>query len=369
MPYERITDPGSVKQCYDALQEAVGGDLWDPDRELAVAFWTVNNYRVGLNETPSGSRFQVNVGEDEADGEGMFATDGDGKRWLTHSGSIYEANLPQKNPYKQSTRDEIRNAFRDFSAASRRWVSVDGDERYLVCPIDMDREVILDNMKAAVSVVLAFKDLDAAIEYPSDESNRNATEFSGLAEKLLLSKAFLRRVEYLLDDKRQIIFQGPPGTGKTHAALAISRHLAGTDGDVSLVQFHPSFAYEDFVQGFRPRLIRKRPGFELKHGPLLKAAERARKVVDGKHFLVIDEINRGNLSKVFGELYFLLEYRNEQIHLQYGDEPFSLPENLYIITSVPLNCRTNSIGCPSVQAWVNRRRSKARTKAGFSRTG
>ena len=97
------------------------------------------------------------------------------------------------------------------------------------------------------------------------------------------------------------------------------------------MQLHPSYAYEDFVQGFRPTLEDRQPGFQLKDGPLLRAAEHARQEPHAKHFLVIDEINRGNPAKVFGELYFLLEYRNEKIRLQYSDEPFSLPDNLYII--------------------------------------
>ena len=103
---------------------------------------------------------------------------------------------------------------------------------------------------------------------------------------------------------------------------------------VTLVQFHPSYAYEDFVQGFRPKITDDgQPGFELRDGPLLRAAERAQQEPDAKHFLVIDEINRGNLAKVFGELYFLLEYRDSEMDLQYSDQDkkFSLPENLYII--------------------------------------
>ena len=90
------------------------------------------------------------------------------------------------------------------------------------------------------------------------------------------------------------------------------------------------------MQGFRPALVNGQPGFELKDGPLLQAAERARQDEERnvKHFLIIDEINRGNLAKVFGELYFLLEYRDEAITLQYqqaDEEKFSLPSNLYII--------------------------------------
>ena len=162
-----------------------------------------------------------------------------------------------------------------------------------------------------------------------------------LATNLLLPASFLKDTQMLLDEKKQVIFQGPPGTGKTYVARALAEHLAGSEERVTLVQFHPSYAYEDFVQGFRPALLDNgQPGFRLVDGPLVQAANRAseeqRRADEAgeepaKHFIVIDEINRGNLGKIFGELYFLLEYRDDEICLQYSDEPFSLPENLYVI--------------------------------------
>ena len=165
-----------------------------------------------------------------------------------------------------------------------------------------------------------------------DHKGHSGTDLSSLAEKLLLSDSFLNEIATLLTDKHQVIYQGPPGTGKTYVARALARHLAGSEERVTFLQFHPSYAYEDFVQGFRPVALNNgQAGFALKNGPLLRAAERARNEPDADHFLVIDEINRGNLGKVFGELYFLLEYRDEEISLQYSDESFSLPDNLYVI--------------------------------------
>ena len=168
---------------------------------------------------------------------------------------------------------------------------------------------------------------------PADASVSSVDALEVLAEELLLEVGDLRRIEKLLQDKKQVIFQGPPGTGKTYVARELAKCLAG-DSDrrrVTLVQFHPSYAYEDFVQGFRPTLENGQPGFELRNGPLLDAAEAAREHPGQRHVLVIDEINRGNLSKVLGELYFLLEYRDDEIRLQYSAESFSLPENLWII--------------------------------------
>ena len=156
-----------------------------------------------------------------------------------------------------------------------------------------------------------------------------------LSEELLLPLHFLEEINVLLKEKKQVIFQGPPGTGKTYVAQKLAECLAGSEERVTLVQFHPSYAYEDFVQGFRPTLASDgQPRFVLRDGPLLSAAERSRKEPDKDHFLVIDEINRGNLAKVFGELYFLLEYRNKKMRLQYqteNEDGFSLPKNLYII--------------------------------------
>ena len=165
------------------------------------------------------------------------------------------------------------------------------------------------------------------------EDKRNGDDLTALASELHLTTDFLQEIDTLLEDKKQVIFQGPPGTGKTYVAQELAEFLADYDEDrVTLVQFHPSYAYEDFVQGYRPaKLDNGQPGFELRDGPLKKASERAEEDPDNMHFLIIDEINRGNISSVFGELYFLLEYRDRAINLQYSDEEFSLPENLFII--------------------------------------
>ena len=154
-----------------------------------------------------------------------------------------------------------------------------------------------------------------------------------LSDELLLEPtSFLSETVWpLLEDKKQIIFQGPPGTGKTHVARELAKCLAGSEDRVRVVQFHPSYAYEDFVQGFRPKQKGDGVGFELRHGPLRQMEKQARDEPDERHFLVIDEINRGNLGKILGELYYLLEYRNEPMPLLYSDETFAMPPNLYII--------------------------------------
>ena len=208
------------------------------------------------------------------------------------------------------------------------------------------RDLTLDNRLEAQSVVWRVvgdnsdwvydpsddyePEIQPPLVSPKPEIISPKPDMAALAQDLRLPQDFLEKIQTLLEDKRQIIFQGPPGTGKTFVARALAEHLAGAEGSVSLVQFHPSYAYEDFVQGFRPALVEGRPGFELRDGPLMRAAKRAEANPGARHFLIIDEINRGNIAKVFGELYFLLEYRDEKVELQYGGE-FSLPPNLYIV--------------------------------------
>ena len=161
-------------------------------------------------------------------------------------------------------------------------------------------------------------------------------EVGALADELLLPAEWVQRVLELLADKKQIIFYGPPGTGKTFVARKLARFLAPDDQHRKTVQFHPSYAYEDFIEGYRPRdgengSVR----YELTPGPLRQLAKIAEESAE-PCVLLIDEINRGNIAKVFGELYYLLEYRgdDDQIDLQYGSEPFELPENFFIVATM-----------------------------------
>ena len=180
------------------------------------------------------------------------------------------------------------------------------------------------------------------VEVPIEDPPRQVEpDLAKLAEELLIPVGFLEEWRVLLEEKSQVIFQGPPGTGKTYVAQELAKCLAGSENRVTLVQFHPSYAYEDFVQGYRPKTMTDgQAGFELRDGPLLRAAADARAEPDTDHFLVIDEINRGNIASVFGELYFLLEYRDRRMNLQYSDAPFSLPDNLYVIGTMNTSDRS-----------------------------
>ena len=182
--------------------------------------------------------------------------------------------------------------------------------------------------------VLAYYDELGVVDENDDEEDEGEPEIdlAALADSLFLPHEFLQEINMLLEEKKQVIFQGPPGTGKTYVAQKLAEHLAGSKERVTLVQFHPSYDYVNFVQGYRPDSNGDgQLTYELKDGPLLRAAQRARDNPGISHYLIIDEINRANLGKVFGELYYLLEYRDDEVTLQDSDDARSLPENLYII--------------------------------------
>lgn len=154
-----------------------------------------------------------------------------------------------------------------------------------------------------------------------------------LVHRLTLDADWLQEIVDLLNEKGQVIFYGPPGTGKTYVAQELAAHATSSGGSWQLVQFHPAYTYEDFFEGYRPT-----PGnggslsFKLRNGPLRQLVDLAKDDEEHPYVLVIDEINRGNLPKIFGELYFLLEYRDRSIRLQYSpDDEFRLPENLFVI--------------------------------------
>jgi MoxR-like ATPase len=152
-----------------------------------------------------------------------------------------------------------------------------------------------------------------------------------LADDLLIDYRELDAVRELLEAKRQLIAYGPPGTGKTYVAQRLALAIAGDKSRVRLVQFHPSYAYEDFVEGYRPTIVNGTPAFELQPGPMKSLADRAIEDPAHTYILIVDELNRGNIAKIFGELYFLLEYRDEELLLQYSARPFRLPKNLSLI--------------------------------------
>lgn len=143
-------------------------------------------------------------------------------------------------------------------------------------------------------------------------------------------QAELARWLRAIERKGQAVFYGPPGTGKTFVAQRLARHLVGgTDGFWELVQFHPAYAYEDFMQGIRPSTHGGVLSYEMVPGRFMRFCARAR-VRSGTCVFIIDEINRANIASVFGELMYLLEYRAASVPLA-GGRRFNIPENVRIL--------------------------------------
>lgn len=185
-----------------------------------------------------------------------------------------------------------------------------------------------------------------------------------------LDEVFMSEENYttlvnLIKTKKNVILQGAPGVGKTYVAkrLAYSIMRQKDKERVTMLQFHQSYSYEDFIMGFRP----SEKGFELKTGAFYDFCKVAEIDSDNDYFFIIDEINRGNLSKIFGELFMLIENdkRDVEIQLLYSDEKFSVPANVHIIGMM----NTADRGLAMLDYALRRRFAFYEMKPGFKTEG
>ena len=186
-----------------------------------------------------------------------------------------------------------------------------------------------------------------------------------LSEVYMNSEAYDSLVGLLMQ-KKNIILQGAPGVGKTFTAKRLAYSMLGLkdDDQIELVQFHQNFSYEDFIMGYKPT---EDGGFVLKSGIFYNFCKKARSNPDKQYFYIIDEINRGNVSKIFGELLMLIEngYRGKNIRLAYTGEDFTVPENIYIIGM--MNTADRSLAM--IDYALRRRFSFFEMEPGFSTDG
>ncbi|MCA9758701.1 MAG: AAA family ATPase [Candidatus Eisenbacteria bacterium] len=233
----------------------------------------------------------------------------------------------------------------DWMAWSEQIASLDSSIRRRIPTADVlrlaadeliDRVVELFEALFPLILVAVESDPSVAISDYFGESDELDTNPEYSLEECAAETGFelqtLERWVRALARKRQAILYGPPGTGKTFIAERLARHLiGGGTGTQDLVQFHPSYAYEDFIQGIRPTVDDNGSvAYEMVPGRLLEFCDEARRRKD-TCVLIIDEINRANLSRVFGELMYLLEYRDQEIPLAGGRRRFSIPRNVRII--------------------------------------
>jgi MoxR-like ATPase/uncharacterized protein (DUF2461 family) len=171
------------------------------------------------------------------------------------------------------------------------------------------------------------------LEESTDEDD--TYDLEQLLEETRLSPALVEEIEALLSDKPQLVLYGPPGTGKTWLAERLGKYLMRTGGAMQVVQFHPSYGYEDFIEGIRPHADPDSGTvtYRVEPGIFRRFCDKARRHPKQTFVLVIDEINRGNLPRIFGELLYLLERRGKThaVELPISRESFSIPTNLYLI--------------------------------------
>lgn len=182
--------------------------------------------------------------------------------------------------------------------------------------------------------------LNSLIDVNDDEDDVEPEEtvFPEYTPEKFLEEVYMDGDSYdtlveLIRMKRNVILQGAPGVGKTFAAKRLAYSMMGCKDQnrVMMVQFHQSYTYEDFIEGFRPSSTSN--NFEIKKGAFVNFCQKAAEDPENEYFFIIDEINRGNLSKIFGELFMLIENdkRGNALQLLYSGDKFSVPPKLYII--------------------------------------
>jgi hypothetical protein len=172
---------------------------------------------------------------------------------------------------------------------------------------------------------------EGAVTYAARTGMQPIYTLEECADATGISEETLEGWVHAIERKGQAILYGPPGTGKTFIAHHLARHLiSGGDGFSQLLQFHPAYSYEEFIQGLRPQPAANGLSFTLQPGRFLTFCREAAGRM-GVCVLIIDEINRANLAQVLGELLYLLEYREAQIRLAGSDTVFSIPANVRIL--------------------------------------
>lgn len=194
------------------------------------------------------------------------------------------------------------------------------------------KDIPTQNYWGLKTVYKVSKELYKKIDPPKEEQE-DEINFKDI------DKNIFQQIEVNLKRKRNVILYGPPGTGKTYLAMQYLKWKEqNIDGNIltEFITFHPSFSYEDFIEGYKPHSIEGNPNFKLQDGVFKSLCSKALNNKKNNYFLIIDEINRGDVAKIFGEMITLIENdkRGLSLTLSQSKEDFSVPDNIYIIATM-----------------------------------
>ena len=291
-----LTQFSSKSEMKTAMQEAYGDNK--PYRNAALATWQF------ANEMKPGDIVFAKKGRDTVIGRGVVESD---------------------YSYYESTDDEYNNVRKVKWTNIGEWKHPGQAAMKTLTDITQYTEYV-----ETLNAMFDTEDDDDDIEV--DETPLNVYDKYDFLTDVYISEDSYNTLVRLLKNKKNVILQGAPGVGKTFAAKRLAYSIMGVKDPerVELIQFHQSYTYEDFIEGFRPI---ESGSFKIQKGVFYKFCKKAEEDKENDYFFIIDEINRGNLSKIFGELFMMIEAdkRNNVIRLLYSADKFSVPDNVYII--------------------------------------
>ena len=329
-----IADEGIEKVHYWLYAPGTGASLWDEfyaEGIMAIrwdflgdlrAYSSKDEMKKAMKEKRDASLSYMNAAHatwqfmhDIKPGDIVFAKKG------THI--VIGRGVVESDYYYDSNREEYKNVRKVRWTHKGEWPHPGNAVLKTLTDITPYTDYV-EKLNALFETDLGDDVEEPEMDYPSYDAEM-------FLEEVYMEESDYEKLTALVRNKKNVILQGAPGVGKTFVAKRLAYSMIGVKDPnrVAMVQFHQSYSYEDFIMGFRP----SENGFELRRGIFYNFCKTAEIDSDNDYFFIIDEINRGNMSKIFGELFMLIENDKRGIELQllYSDERFAVPKNVYII--------------------------------------